>query len=85
MVRPKSLVIRRYDRPKPCFDRMNRDQTCSAFSLDDTLSLIGVAGFVNDKQEVDKFFPKVEEAGLCKREESFVENHIFVCARKSGA
>lgn len=63
---------------------LGRNVVGSSLSIDDTLSAIKKAGFAIEKQETENYLPKAAEIGLCKPEDVWEEEHLFVCCRKPG-
>ena len=61
---------------------MGRPIVASSLSPDEALESVKAAGFEVLKAEKSKFLPKAAEAGICKKEEVWEEDHLFVYARK---
>lgn len=62
---------------------LGRDVVVSGLSSEDNLSSIKDAGFTIIKQETEMYMPRAAEHGICKPEEVWEEEHLFVYARKS--
>ncbi len=61
---------------------MGRDILASSLSSEEVLETMNAAKFVILKTENSKYLPKAAEAGICRKEEVWEENHLFVYARK---
>ncbi|TKA75229.1 hypothetical protein B0A55_05889 [Friedmanniomyces simplex] len=62
---------------------LGRKATVSSLSAENTEAAIKDAGFVVEKKETEPFLPKGAEAGVCRAEDAWEEEHLFVYARKA--
>lgn len=61
---------------------MGRDIVATSLSREKVLREVKGCGFEVVKEESSKFLPKAVEAGICKEDEIWEEEHLFVFARK---
>lgn len=57
--------------------------TASSLTTEDLMATIEEAGLGIEKHELEGFMPNGVEAGLCKEEDLWEEQHVFVYAHKS--
>ena len=61
---------------------LGRDVVGSSLDTDQCLTAIKHAGFVIEKHELENYLPKAAEVGICKPQEVWEEQHLFVSCRK---
>lgn len=61
---------------------MSYDVVGSSLGMDEMFDAIWKAGFTIEKHELEKYLPKGAEVGICKPEEVWEEEHLFICCRK---
>jgi SAM-dependent methyltransferase len=61
---------------------LGRDVVGSSLDIENCVSATKTAGFVIEKHELENYLPKGAEVGICKPEDVWEEQHLFVCCRK---
>ena len=61
---------------------LGRDIVVSSLNHEDSVDAIEAAGFLIEKHFTEKYTPKAAEVGICKPEEVWEEEQLFVYARK---
>ena len=61
---------------------LGRDVVGSSLDIESCFDAIKSAGFVVEKHELENYLPKGAEVGLCKAEDVWEEQHLFICCRK---
>lgn len=70
------------DSESKLIDWMGHQYAVSSLAVDAAVEAVKDAGFLVEHNELTKFAPKAAEAGICKPEEEWEEEHLFVYARK---
>lgn len=61
---------------------LGREVVVSSLSVEQNLEAIRHAGFTIEKHEVESYMPKAAEVGICKPEDVWEEEHLFVYCKK---